>query len=116
MSILLRKSFKVICEQFDELMGGSEWRAHGLDSITLKKWCILWGHPFFFVSSGRLISIHNPPVKMGKAVACCIFDGHVFMYKSARCLHSWQMQEEGGRVSRRRGVWYRRSAARATQR
>ena len=86
LAILLGRPMKGVSESFDDLLGTDGWREIGVDGETLKKWCALRGHPFFFVSGGKLITIHEPPVKRGRAVAAAAYDGHIYMYKSARSL------------------------------
>ncbi len=92
LGILLGKSLAVMCESFDDLLGSPEWREDGICSKTLKKWCALRGHPLFVLGGGKLIIMHDPPVKRGRALAGVSFDGHFFMYKSARCVSSWHMR------------------------
>ncbi len=93
LGILLNRSLDEMCESFDDLLGGPAWREEGLCAKTLKKWCALRGHPFFFISGAKLILMHEPPVKRGRALAGVAFDGHFYMYKSARCVANWHLRD-----------------------
>ena len=33
-------------------------------------------------------------------MACVAFDGHIYMYKSARCLANWHLTTEAGRTNK----------------
>ncbi len=96
LGILLGKSLAEMCESFDDLLGTEAWREDGISGKTLKKWCCLRGHPFFFVScdvsGAELLLMHDPPVKRGRALAGCSFDGHFYMYRSARCVANWHLK------------------------
>ena len=52
LAILLGRPLRELCESFDDLLGTDSWRSAGLAAETLKKWCVLRGHPLFFVSGG----------------------------------------------------------------
>ena len=90
-AILLGKSLASISASFDDLLGSPQWRSEGISAVEMKKWCCLRGHPFMFVSSGKLLLLHEPPVKRGRALAGVAFDGHFYFYKSARCLAGWHL-------------------------
>ncbi|CAE8648738.1 unnamed protein product [Polarella glacialis] len=94
LSLLLGRSMKEICASFDDLLGMEQWRAEGICAKTLLKCCALRGHTFFFVNSGKLLLMHDPPMKRGRALAGVAFDGHLYMYKSARCLANWYLASE----------------------
>ncbi len=89
LAILLDKPLADMVLQFDELTLGEAWRYRGLTSDTLKAFCTLWGHKFIFISGNRINNLYEPAVQMGRTIACCAFDGHMYFYKSARCLQNY---------------------------
>ncbi len=91
--ILLGRSLAEMCASFDDLLGKTTWRVDGICAKTLKKWCALRGHPMFFVSGAQLVLMHEPPVKRGRALAGVAFNGHFYMYKSARCVANWTLND-----------------------
>ena len=93
LGILLGRSLTEMCGSFDDLLGSKLWREDGICAKTLKKWCALRGHPMFFVSSGRLILMHEPPVKKGRALAGVAHNGHFYMFKSARSVANWHLRD-----------------------
>ena len=88
LAALLNRPLGTICESFDEILDEG-WRDQGARPEELEKWCALHGHPYFLVRTGKLVKIVDPPEKLGKAVAYCLFDNHCFMYKTARTVSSW---------------------------
>ena len=94
MAVLLQKSLEVIADSFDELLGSSDWRGEGICADELKDWCALRGHPFMFISGGRLIHLHQPTQKRGRCLAAVAYDGHIYFYRSARVLAGWHVSIE----------------------
>ena len=97
---LLGQKLEQMCESFDELMCGDGWREIGISANDLRRWCVQRGHPFLFVNSHKLISVYSPPVKHGRAIACCSFDDHAYIYKTARVFSSWRIQDEKKKCER----------------
>ena len=94
LAILLQKSLEEIADSFDELLGTSEWRTEGICAEELKDWCALRGHPFMFISGGKLIHLHEPPTKRGRCLAAVAYDSHIYFYRSARVLSGWRVSTE----------------------
>ncbi len=99
-AVLLGQKFEVICESFDELMCGDAWRVIGISANNLRRWCVCHGHPFLFVNSHKLIDAYSPKVKHGRTIACCSYDSHAYIYKSARVFSSWQLQHDMDKCER----------------
>jgi hypothetical protein len=57
----------------------------------IEKYCSLHGHPYMLARSGKMVRIYEPPEKLGRAIAYCIYDNHAFFYKSARTVSSWSV-------------------------
>ena len=93
LAALLKKPMQAIVDTFVALKEGDEWMQRGLSAEDLRTFCVSEGHPFFFASSSRLLIAYEPEQKLGKAVACTLFDNHCYMYRSARCLASWHLRE-----------------------
>ena len=93
LAALLQKSLAQIVETFTPLKWGDEWKQHGLTAEDIKAYCVSEGHPYFFMSSGLLLLTYEPPEKRGRAIACALYDGHCYMYKSARCLANWSVKD-----------------------
>ena len=89
LAALLNRPLPQIVDTFTALKWGEDWKQVGLTAEDLQAFCVSEGHPFFFLSSGRLLLTYEPPEKRGRAVACAQFDGHCYMYRSARSLASW---------------------------
>lgn len=94
LAILLKKSLQELMDSFDELLGQTEWRSEGISAEELKDWCALRGHPFMFISGGKLIHLHEPPTKRGRCLAAVAYDGHIYFYRSARVLSGWHVSIE----------------------
>ncbi len=94
LAVLLQKSLEVIADSFDELLGSSDWRSEGICAEELKDWCALRGHPFMFISGGKLIHLHQPTQKRGRCLAAIAFDSHIYFYRSARVLSGWHVSIE----------------------
>ena len=95
LAVLLHKSLSSVCESFDELLEGPEWRDQGICPQDIERWCVLRGHPYFLVRQGRVVQVHEPPQKLGRAIALCAYDGHAYFYKSARAVSQWHCSPEG---------------------
>jgi hypothetical protein len=72
------------------------WREEGVRPQEIEKWCALYGHPYFLVRAGKLIKIVDPPEKLGRAIAYCVYDGHAFFYKSAKTVANWTVNQDSG--------------------
>ncbi len=88
LAVLTRRSMEEVCASFDGLLEEG-WREEGVRPQEIEKWCALYGHPYFLVRAGKLIKIVDPPEKLGKAIAYCIYDGHAYFYKSAKTVANW---------------------------
>ena len=65
------------------------WREEGVRPEEVERFCALFGHPYFLIRAGKLVKIVEPPQKLGRAIALCVYDGHAFFYKSARTVRDW---------------------------
>jgi rubredoxin len=77
-----------ICASFDGLLEEG-WREVGVRPQEIERWCALYGHPYLLVRTGKLVKVVDPPVKLGKAIAYCVYDNHAFFYKTARTVMNW---------------------------
>lgn len=96
LAALTRRPMEEICASFDGLLE-ERWREEGVRPQEIEKWCALHGHPYFLVRTGKLIKIVDPPEKLGKAIAYCVFDGHAFFYKSAKTVANWTVTQSSTR-------------------
>ena len=93
LAALTHRSMEEVCASFDGLLEEG-WREIGVRPQEIERWCALHGHPYFLVRTGKLVKIQEPPEKLGKAGAYCIYDGHAFFYKSARTVSNWHVATE----------------------
>jgi len=61
LAALLQRPLVQIVGTFTALKWGDEWKQVGLTAEDLKEFCVSEGHPFFFMSSGRLLLTYEPP-------------------------------------------------------
>jgi len=90
LAVLTRKPMGEVCASFDGLLEEG-WRELGVRPQEIERWCALYGHPYLLVRAGKLVKIVDLPVKLGKAIAYCIYDGHAFFYKTARTVRNWSV-------------------------
>ena len=76
LAALLKRPMQAIVDTFHALKEGDQWMQRGLSAEDLRIFCISEGHPFFFASSSRLLLTYEPEHKLGKAIACTLYDGH----------------------------------------
>jgi hypothetical protein len=88
LAVLLRQTTEDICSILDGLLPDG-WRNQGVRPEEVERFCALFGHPYFLVRAGKLVKIVEPPQKLGRAIALCVYDGHAFFYKSARTVRDW---------------------------
>jgi hypothetical protein len=55
LAVLTRRSMEEVCASFDGLLEEG-WREEGVRPQEIERWCALYGHPYFLVRAGRLIS------------------------------------------------------------
>ena len=88
LAVLLHKPMEDICSAFDGLLDEG-WRSQGVRPEEIERFCALFGLPYFLVRAGKLVKIVEPPQKLGRAIAYCIYDRHAFFYKTARTVRDW---------------------------
>ena len=87
---LLNRSFHDVCDSFDAALDGPDWRATGVTGEGLQTWCMLHGHPLYFVAAGRLLTYFEPAQQDGRIISCYAWDGHAYIYKDGRVLKSYR--------------------------
>ena len=65
LAALLNRPLPQIVDTFTALKLGEEWKQVGLTAEDLKEFCVSEGHPFFFLSSGRLLLTTSLPRREG---------------------------------------------------
>ena len=84
----LGKSMRALIDEFDRLLDGP-WQHEGIEVEDVKRYCQEHQLPFYCIASGRLLDAWQPAEPKGKAVAFCAFQGHMYLYHSARCVSDW---------------------------
>ena len=91
MAVLLRTTATAIAGEFDDLMGGDDWRAEGLTPLDVRAFCEAKGLAMYCVAPGQgVIESYAPAEPKGRAIAFCVYDGHAYFYKSARTVSGWR--------------------------
>ena len=93
LAVLLHKPMEDICSAFDGLLE-EDWRSQGVRPEEIERFCALYGLPYFLVRAGKLVKIVDPPQKLGRAIAYCIYDRHAYFYKTARTVNDWEVKPE----------------------
>ena len=91
MAVLLRTTATAIADEFDDLMGGDDWREEGLTPLDVRAFCEAKGLAMYCVAPGQgVIESYAPAEPKGRAIAFCCYDGHAYFYKSARTVSGWR--------------------------
>jgi AAA domain len=102
LAVLTGMSHTDLCDEFDRLLD-RPWREDGITTDEVLYFCKDKNLPYYCVVGGRLQEAWVPAEPKGKSVAFCCFNGHMYAYRSARCVSDWTVTEEETTRVRLRG-------------
>ena len=57
----------------------------------MKQFCVLHGHALYFCQGYKLMDAFEPKEKTQRATVFCAYNGHCYMYKSAKVISQWNV-------------------------
>ena len=93
---VLRISLGEAISYFDDFLAPG-WQARGVSPLELKEMCRRQGRSFYFLNGHKMLDSYEPPAKNRsmKSVALTSWDGHAYLYSSARVVCTKHLANSG---------------------
>ena len=80
---LLNQPLEDFVEFFNQFYDSESWQSEGVSASNLKQWCVQNGYGFYFAMGYKLLESVEPNGK-NRSIAISSWNGHCYMYKSAK--------------------------------